>query len=400
MSSVSKTSAYPASVQSGIPSLSPTPSGWNRASLSKYLHSAARPLVMMDDETYRLVTVKRSRGGVVLRENLKGREISVKSQFQIKEGDFLISKRQIVHGACGLVPAELDGSIVSNEYSILRGNDKICLEFLNYLAHSPYFQQTCFHSSIGVHIEKMIFKLDRWLKWEFNIPPIAEQRRIAEILSTWDRAIETTERLIANSEAQKKALMQKLLTGKKRLPGFSGEWTPKKLKALIEVVYGTSPKGIEKQGGQFPIIGTGGVVGQTDQITHDKPSIVIGRKGTIDKPQFVQGAFWAIDTTYFCKAKACDLRWLYQVFTTINWRRYNEASGVPSLSRSTIYSISVLTPPEEEQIAIRSVLERADAEITLQTLQLKKMRCEKAALMQQLLTGKRRVKIKGEAQAA
>mgnify|MGYP001609660254 FL=1 len=90
MSIVSKSSAYPVSVQSGIPSLPPTPTGWNRAPMSKYLRSAARPLVMKDDESYRLVTVKRSRGGVVLREKLNGRDISVKSQFEIKHGDFLI----------------------------------------------------------------------------------------------------------------------------------------------------------------------------------------------------------------------------------------------------------------------------------------------------------------------
>lgn len=172
---------------------------------------------MADEDIYRLVKVKRARGGVVVRENLAGKSISVKSQFEIKTGDFLISKRQIVHGACGLVPSELQGSIVSNEYSVLCGNDDISLDYLNYLAHSVYFQQTCFHSSIGVHVEKMIFKLDRWLSWDFLIPPLAEQKRIAKILFTWDRAIDMVEGLIENSQAQKTALMQQLLTGKRRV---------------------------------------------------------------------------------------------------------------------------------------------------------------------------------------
>lgn len=224
MTSVSKTSAYPASVQPGIPRLQDCPDGWTRKPLSAFLYEARRPVKMADEDIYRLVKVKRARGGVVVRENLAGKNISVKSQSEIKAGDFLISKRQIVHGACGLVPSELKGSIVSNEYSVLRGNDEISLDYLNYLAHSVYFQQTCFHSSIGVHVEKMIFKLDRWLSWDFLIPPLSEQKRIAEILSTWDRAIEVVEGLIENSEAQKKALMQQLLTGKKRLPGFDGEW--------------------------------------------------------------------------------------------------------------------------------------------------------------------------------
>jgi hypothetical protein len=217
---VSKASAYPKSVQSGLPRLAACPPGWTRGPLSAHLIEELRPLNMADDEVYDLVTVKRSRGGVVLRERLKGSQIAVKSQFRLKAGDFLISKRQIVHGACGIVPPELDGAIVSNEYSVLRARSTLRLDFLNCLAHSIYFQQTCFHSSIGVHVEKMIFKLGEWMKWDFNLPPLCEQQRIAEILSTWDRAIEAVEALIANARAQKGALTQLLLTGKRRLPEF------------------------------------------------------------------------------------------------------------------------------------------------------------------------------------
>jgi type I restriction enzyme, S subunit len=224
MTIVSKASAFPKSVQPGIPALGRKPEGWVRGPLSLHLYEEARPIEMQDSSEYRLVTVKRSRGGVVEREHLKGSDISVKAQFLLYGGDFLISKRQIVHGACGIVPQELDGSIASNEYSILRSKPSLDLEFLNCLAHSSYFQQTCFHSSIGVHVEKMIFKLETWLAWQFDLPPIVEQHRIAEILSIWDRAIAVQEQLVANARAHKKALMQTLLTGKKRLPGFKGHW--------------------------------------------------------------------------------------------------------------------------------------------------------------------------------
>ena len=104
MTIVSKASAYPKSVQSGLPRLGTCPPGWTRGPLSAHLTEELRPLNMADDEVYNLVTVKRSRGGVVLRERLKGSEIAVKTQFRLKAGDFLISKRQIVHGACGIVP--------------------------------------------------------------------------------------------------------------------------------------------------------------------------------------------------------------------------------------------------------------------------------------------------------
>ncbi|ENE2511556.1 restriction endonuclease subunit S, partial [Escherichia coli] len=226
---MARDSLYPVSVKAGKPILGMLPTGWQKLSLEKCLNIEARKAYIQDNQEYDLVTVKRSRGGVIRREHLKGKDISVKSQFYIKEGDFLISKRQIVHGACGLVPKELSGSIVSNEYCVLTGKSGFYLPYMEFLSESLYFQQTCFHSSIGVHIEKMIFKLDSWFKWPFNIPPLSEQKRIVKILSTWDEAISVTEKLLTNSQQQKKALMQQLLTGQKRLLDengvrFNGEW--------------------------------------------------------------------------------------------------------------------------------------------------------------------------------
>ncbi|MGV1550791.1 restriction endonuclease subunit S, partial [Klebsiella pneumoniae] len=113
--------------------------------------------------------------------------------------------------------------------------------------------------SIGVHIEKMIFKLDSWFKWPFNIPPLSEQKRIVKILSTWDKAISVTEKLLANSQQQKKALMQQLVTGKKRLLDengvrFSGEWKRVKLGAIADINSGGTPKSTveEYYGGNIP----------------------------------------------------------------------------------------------------------------------------------------------------
>ena len=160
---------YPPSVQHGIPRLAPVQKGWKSVAIGKLVTEVLRPVEMDDDATYTLVTAKRSRGGIVKREELKGREIAVKNQFYIQAGDFLISKRQIVHGACGFVPKELDGAIVSNEYLVLNFTDKVIPQFWEFLTHTIYFQQVCFHSSIGVHVEKMLFKVSRWYQWKVNL---------------------------------------------------------------------------------------------------------------------------------------------------------------------------------------------------------------------------------------
>lgn len=362
--------------------------------MSTHLYEVRRPVDLQDDVEYDLVTVKRARGGVVKRETKLGRDISVKTQFRVEAGDFLISKRQIVHGACGIVPPELHGATVSNEYAVLRGHPTIDLEYLKYLSHSIYFQQTCFHSSIGVHIEKMIFKTDKWLSWEFDLPPVLEQSHIANILSTWDRATATLDLLIVSNSTAKDLLAKLLLSGAKRFREFNDEWMLTPLRSLAELHYGSSPKGIEDASGPFPIVGTGGIIGKTSQSTYDGASIVIGRKGTIDNPQLIQGPFWAIDTTYYTSVKAgCHLEWLYQALRRIPFRKYNEASGVPSLSRETLYALQFSTPSTDEQQKIAAVLEAADSETI--ALQRRKglLRAEQKSLMQQLLTGKRRVKL-------
>lgn len=217
---------YPASVQAGIPNLPLTPVGWHREPLGRHLCEVRRPAAIRKDEAHKLVTVKRSRGGVELRETLTGREIKTPTQFYVRAGDFLISKRQIVHGACGLVPPELDGAIVSNEYAVLNSDGQIDLRFLRYLSESRYFQQTCFHSSIGVHVEKMIFKTERWLKWPFNIPPPPVQRHIVKVLDIARRELDLIAAQIEKLKLEKSALMADLLTGKRRVRLPCAEVTP------------------------------------------------------------------------------------------------------------------------------------------------------------------------------
>lgn len=90
---------YPSSVQHGKPRLTPPKKGWQSLPIRKLVKEVSRPVDMQDDVAYTLVTVKRSRGGVVEREVLKGKNIAVKKQFYVRGGDFVISKRQIVHGA-------------------------------------------------------------------------------------------------------------------------------------------------------------------------------------------------------------------------------------------------------------------------------------------------------------
>ncbi|SLN63881.1 restriction endonuclease subunit S [Pseudooctadecabacter jejudonensis] len=230
-------------------------------------------------------------------------------------------------------------------------------------------------------------------KLSIYVPPLAEQQKIADILSTWDQAIEKTEGLLSNARTQKRALMKQLLTGKRRFPAFEGQpWKEVRLGDVLDIEYGKSPKDIRVNDGTVPIIGTGGVTGHCHEGFAEGPAIVLGRKGTIDSPRWVEGSFWPIDTTYFCKTNEQNsLRWLFYRLSFMNLRAYNEASGVPSLSRETLRSIRISVPSLDEQRLISRAIGNEEVFEDICRREVAHLRTEKKALMQQLLTGKRRV---------
>lgn len=418
MTIVSKASAYPKSVQSGLPRLGTCPPGWTRGPLSAHLIEELRPLKMADDEVYELVTVKRSRGGVVLRERLKGSEIAVKTQFRLKAGDFLISKRQIVHGACGIVPPELDGAIVSNEYSVLRARASLDLGFLNCLAHSIYFQQTCFHSSIGVHVEKMIFKLDEWMKWDFDLPPAREQRRIAEILATWDRAIETVEGLIANAREQKAGLMQALLTGRHRLAQFDRPWRQVILGELGAFRKGRGISRAEVRPSGLPCVRYGEIYTLHHDLIREFGSYIDVASASLSEPikrgdilfacsgetaeeigkcvafDGLEQAYAGGDIVVF-KPRGENSIFLAYLLNSpklaIQKAQMGQGNAVVHISASNLAKLRFAIPLRGEQDAIAEHLLTADAVVRSQSAKLLALKTEKAALMQQLLSGKRRV---------
>ena len=179
--------------------------------ISDLLVEKKRPIKLEEEAEYTLVTVKRRYGGITLREKSKGKEIKVQSQFKVLKDDFLISKRQIVHCACGVLPEELNGSIVSNEYSVLNAKKDVNIKFLNYFFQQKIVEKSFLDCSSGIVIEKMLFKLEQWMKQEFYFPrDPKEQQAIADCLSSIDKLISEENEHIGRLKTHKKGLMQQL----------------------------------------------------------------------------------------------------------------------------------------------------------------------------------------------
>jgi len=230
-------------------------------------------------------------------------------------------------------------------------------------------------------------------RMQIPLPPTrAEQTAIATALSDVDALLDGLDRLIAKKRDLKQAAMQQLLTGDTRLPGFEGEWEDKRIGELLTIRHGKSQREVEVSDGLYPILATGGQIGTARSFLCNKPSVLIGRKGTINKPQYMDTPFWSVDTLFYSDIHGDNCaKFLYYRFCLIDWMEYNEASGVPSLNAGTIENISLLFPDSDEQHEIATVLSDMDAEIEAIEQRRAKTADLKQAMMQELLTGKTRL---------
>ena len=240
-------------------------------------------------------------------------------------------------------------------------------------------------------------------KLEIDLPPLSEQHKIAAILSSVDEAIEKTETIIEQTEKVKKGLMQQLLTKgightkfkKTEIGEIPEEWEVRRLEEICEIRYGKSPKGVKVEYSDYPIMGTSGHVGYAKEFLFSGPMILVGRKGTIDKPIYIERDCWIIDTAYglFADQTKVSLKWLYYFLTSYDLASLNEATGVPSLNRNSLYSIKVPLPSLNEQNKISNILTSIEQKIETEKEKLSIINEIKKGLMQSLLTGKVRVKV-------
>ena len=167
------------------------------------------------------------------------------------------------------------------------------------------------------------------------------------------------------------------------------DWEVKTLGDVLKIKHGRDQKQVQSTNGKYPILGTGGLMGFTDKFLYNKESVLIGRKGTIDKPRYMNTPFWTVDTLFYSEIfKENSAKYLYYNFLNIDWYSYNEASGVPSLNAKTIENISIPIPTLAEQTAIATALSDADGLITGLEKLIAKKRNIKQGAMQQLLQPK------------
>ena len=318
-----------------------------------------------------------------------------KKIYDLKKGDVIFVRSSVKPSGVGLttvVVEDLPNVVYSGFLIRFRSNSSLDVDFKRFCFSEEKFRRSVIANST-ISANTNINQEN--LKKLYLIFPKSdiEQQAIALVLSDTDALITSLDKLIAKKRDIKQAAMQQLLTGKQRLEGFSGEWAIKQLRDVLKVRHGKSQHNVIASDGKYPILATGGEIGRTNAYLYNKPSVLIGRKGTIDSPQYIDSPFWTIDTLFFTEIfDSAFPKFIYYKFNMINWRGHNEASGVPSLNASTIESIEFNCPKIEEQQAIAKVLSDMDSEISALEQRRDKTKALKQAMMQELLTGRIRLR--------
>lgn len=313
--------------------------------------------------------------------------------FQVRRGDILFNRTSETQEEVGLTSVYLDDAETVFGGFVIRGrpkNGSFDPMYAGYAFRSPFVRsqiivkgQGAVRANIGQADLKTVFALK---------PPPKEQKAIAQALSDADALIESLESLIAKKRAIKQGAMQELLSGRRRLPGFSKRWETKKIGDVLSIMHGKSQHDVSTSDGPYPILATGGQIGTAKSYLYDKPSVLIGRKGTIDRPQYVETPFWTVDTLFYSVMNGNNsAKFFFYRFCLIDWRAHNEASGVPSLNSRTIEKIELNVPEPGEQMAIVRVLSDIDDDIDVMERRLSKARQIKQGMMQELLTGRVRL---------
>lgn len=181
------------------------------------------------------------------------------------------------------------------------------------------------------------------------------------------------------------------LQPKLRFPEFSGDWNEKNINEVLKIGSGRDYKHLDS--GEIPVFGTGGLMTRVNDFLFDGETVCIGRKGTIDKPFYYNGKIWTVDTLFYTHSFNNSLpKFIYNQFQRINWREHSEASGVPSLSKSTIEKIKIKLASLEEQTKIANFLSAVDTKINQLTQKKNLLEQYKKGVMQKIFNQEIRFK--------
>ena len=390
------------------------PADWTVCTIGDCLERVERPVDVQADEMYTQIGIRSHGKGLFYKEPVTGASLGNKAVFWIEPDCFVLNIVFAWEQAIGKTTQNEVGMIGSHRFPMYRPIDgRVDVDYLITYMLTKRGKDILEAASPGGAGRNRTLGQDRFLKSKIILPSPDEQRRIAEVITTQDKVIELKEKLLLEKQLQKKYLMQQLLTGKKRLPGFDGEWKKVKLKKLLKERKTYSPKGAE-----YPhvTLSTEGIYAKSERydrdhlVKNDDKEYKITHRGdicynpanlkfgVICMNNFGDAIFSPIYVTFKVVGKVCP------EFLAAYLMRWDFINAVRKYEEGTVYErmavkpedflkFEMMLPPYEEQVAIAEILIVADREIELLRQDLEQEKRKKTALMQLLLTGIVRVNV-------
>jgi len=401
------------------------PRGWHKKTISEILDKVSIPVDVIPSEKYREIGIRSHARGIFHKAQVTGKSLGNKRVFHIEPNCFVVNIVFAWEQAVAKTTANELGMIASHRFPMFKPKAGNCdIDYILYLFKTAYGKHLLGLASPGGAGRNKTLGQSEFAKLTVNLPPIEEQSKIAKIITIWDKAIAVTEKLISNSQQQKQALMQQLLSGEKHFPEFNKEWNDVHLAEVADVIVSPVDKKSEQSEMAVELCNYKDVY-YNNYITQSinfmkataseseikKYALLVGdviitkdseTPGDIAISALVTEGLDGVLCGYHLaivrpKATLIDGAFLNFLFSLPKVRYYffTLANGATrfGLSVGAINKAHFRIPTLEEQKRIAKVLTGANHEIEILQQKLKHLKQEKKALMQQLLTGKRRVTV-------
>ena len=373
------------------------PSGWKVVRLGDI---AEKSILKNRNNLIKLVLSNSAIDGLVAQNEYFDKDIANKENIQdyyiVDLGDFVYNPRISQSAPTGPINRNmLSKGIVSPLYTVFTVQDEILAKFLAYFFKTIVWQnQVKSVANYGARYDRINITDNAFFSLKILLPPLDEQEKIAEILSTWDEAINLTINLIESKKQFKKALMQNLLTAKICFPQFKDEWKETKLGEICEIQTGKLNANAMIQGGRYKFFTCAKEVFEIDCYAFDTEAILISGNGeNVGYIHYFNGKFNAYQRTYVLDKFTENILFIKHFLEFALKRKIEiekKDGNTPYIVLSTIFDFIVKLPNLKEQQKIAEVLTACDDEINLLNLKLENLKKQKQGLMQKLLKGEMR----------
>jgi restriction endonuclease S subunit len=275
------------------------------------------------------------------------------------------------------------GVVSSTMAVVTTQNSKIMREFLTLFISSKadYIKETCRGTTVP-HVSP-----DAIANMELKIPPLPEQKRIVDLISSVDSYIEALQQQLESAKRSRNAVLHELLTA------GGDDWEESTLGRLLTLEYGKPLTDENRDGIGFPVFASAGVVGMhSEPLVSNSPVIVVGRKGTAGAVHWSSTPCFVIDTAYFVKPISdIDLRFLYLLLGFIDLKSVTAQTGVPGLNRDRAYSLKCNVPPKSKQLEVVSIVTQLDDFIDSTQGTINRSQDLRSGLLSDLLSGEHEI---------